>query len=463
MRLATRTRRGPAIVIVVIGSEPGTKGGFRGSGRRFRRELGLDGVRNVLLSRVVLLSTLLDQAFISALNFSIVMLVSKTARLEVFSTFVIIQAGALLLVALSQSFASHPLLSLSQRYRGEGRVYERSVVLLNGAFVVMVALITGLALSRFYELDTRVVGGFVLYASSLATYELMRRVLYASKQALASAFASLFLSCLALWMLWLRHSSVEEILITLGCAYLMVALCALSIQAVSNFRSSDKGADLIFSDPKKLGSLVAQHWDYGKWVTPGVVAFWITTQAYLFLASYYLGPEEVSVLRAAQNIAGTLTILLVALENVLTPVYAEVAEAEGFRRLDNVVRRHQGYLSGISISLLGLGAPLTFAVSWLLYPESGAAAHIVATSFFVGYALQLVNRSYVCALRSVRITRPFMVAQAAAAAVTLILGVAVLPIFGTLGGPLVFILATVVFFYAIKHSYLKHIRRKESA
>src|SRR5215217_1088026 len=128
MRLATRTRRGPAIVIVVIGSEPGTKGGFRGSGRRFRRELGLDGVRNVLLSRVVLLSTLLDQAFISALNFSIVMLVSKTARLEVFSTFVIIQAGALLLVALSQSFASHPLLSLSQRYRGEGRVYERSVV-----------------------------------------------------------------------------------------------------------------------------------------------------------------------------------------------------------------------------------------------------------------------------------------------------------------------------------------------
>jgi O-antigen/teichoic acid export membrane protein len=448
---------------VVIGSEPGTKGRFLDSGRQFRRGLTLDDVRNVLLSRAVLLSALLDQAFVSALNFSIVVLLSKVARLEVFSTFVIIQAAALLLVALSQSFASHPLLSLSQRYGGESGVYERSVLLLNGALIVMVALITGLVLSRFYELDTTVVGGFALYASSLATYELMRRVLYASKQAWASTLASIVLLCLALWMLWLRHSSVEEILITLGCTYLVVALSALGIQTVSNFRSSDKGAGLIFSDPQKLGSLVGQHWDYGKWVTPGVVAFWITTQAYLFLASYYLGPEEVSVLRAAQNIAGTLTILLVALENFLTPLYAEVADAEGFCGLDNVVRRHQGYVSGISIPLLGLGAPVTFVVSWLLYRESGAAAHVVATGFFVGYALQLVNRSYVCALRSVRITRPFMVAQAASAAVTLILGVAVLPIFGTIGGPLTFVLATVVFFYVIRHCYLKHIRRKESA
>jgi hypothetical protein len=405
---------------------------------------------------------MLDQAFVSALNFLIIFLLSKRADTDVFSSFVLVQASGLLLVTLSQAFASQPLLALNEQYlnRGMGNSYKSSVLLLNALLILPTAFFVGSLLVIAYGLSIKAASAFVFYVLSWTTFELARRIQYVDRRPHVSAFASFALLCVVIGLTWSYHSSVLEIAITLGCSYLAISLYELGgyISVVPSLISKGRGP--FFIDRMRLGSLVTQHWHYGKWVAPGAAAFWVTSQAYLLLASAYLGPTDVSDLRTSQNVAGVLTIVMVALENFLTPRYAQTMETEGTSGLDDLVRRHQSRIVGVSLAAIGVGAPLIYAVSSILYPEFKAEVHVLTSGFFIGYALQLINRPYVCALRSTRITRPFATAQGLAAVAALVLGIVALPTLGTVGGPLVFTVAALVFFYIIRYYYFRNIRHR---
>lgn len=417
-------------------------------------------IYRTLLSRTPLLYALLDQAFISALNFLVIYLLSKWTVQEVFFVFVIFQSAGLLLVTLSQSFAAQPLLTLRQRYRdkGAGSLYDCSVLVFNGALILTAALLAGVLLSLAYSTSFVAMGSLMFYALGWTTYEIVRRIQYAEERPRTSAVASLVLLCSAIVLLYLLHSSLAAILLSLGGAYLLIALVEVGAWRIGVLLRSGLVKSLAFATGANGKSIVAQHWHYGKWVAPGSASFWVTSQAYLFLASGYLAASDVSGLRTSQNIAGVLTILLVAAENHLTPRYANIVNTEGVFCLQSWVKRHQHHMVLASLAMIIAGAPVIFFASQVLYPELGTTAHVLAVLFFVGFALQFANRGYVCGLRAMGITKPFAIAQILAAVTTLALAFLALPFFGVLGGPVVFMIATLVFFAVIRHYYLKSIR-----
>lgn len=417
-------------------------------------------VYRMLLSRTKILYALLDQAFISALNFLMIYLLSKWTGQEVFFLFVVFQSAGLLLVTLSQSFAAQPLLTLRQhyRYKGAGSLYDCSVLIFNGALILAAALLAGALLSLAYSTSFVAMGSLMFYALGWTTYEIVRRIQYAEDRPHISAVASFVLLCSAIVLLYLLHSSLVTILLSLGSAYLLIALVEVGAWRIRGLLRSRIIESLTFAASANGKSIATQHWHYGKWVAPGSASFWVTSQAYLFLASGYLAASAVSGLRTSQNIAGVLTILLVAVENHLTPRYTDIVNKEGVFRLQSCVKRHQNHMVLASLAIIITGSPVIFFASQILYPELGTPAHVLAVLFFVGFALQFANRGYVCALRSMGITKPFAIAQILAAVTTLALAFLTLPFFGVLGGPLIFMIATLMFFGVIRHYYLKSIR-----
>jgi O-antigen/teichoic acid export membrane protein len=183
---------------------------------------------------------------------------------------------------------------------------------------------------------------------------------------------------------------------------------------------------------KPLGEVWPAHWQIGRRLLATTAVEWLQNQLLTLIAGAVLGAVVVGALRATENLVGITRLLFRSLQSAV-PTGAARAAARGGRPLRAYTI---GAIAGTGLGTLAivgliLTAPETWL--WLLYGDRLA-----------GWGWLLYWQAAICllivpglplasALVALERTRPLILTQLGAVAVTVLLGVAAAQTFGVVG------------------------------
>jgi O-antigen/teichoic acid export membrane protein len=105
-------------------------------------------------------------------------------------------------------------------------------------------------------------------------------------------------------------------------------------------RNFDKLSSTI-STFSKIGK---EHWNYGKPILFGIILYWVANQGYFVYSSYELTDKELGSARASQNLLGMLMLIILSMENTLTPIAARISTERGVISLKKYLQKNYKYI-----------------------------------------------------------------------------------------------------------------------
>src|SRR5690606_19301314 len=170
--------------------------------------------------------------------------------------------------------------------------------------------------------------------------------------------------------LYKEQLTLELILLLYALSYLLcmvvvtLAFFVFSKSTQVNFKGK------IATDLSYNREIFATHFHYSKWILLGSVSFWVYTQG-IYIYGNVLGVSDLVIAktRSIQNLFGIFTILMVAMENYLTPLFtAKVVFSEESipEATENIYKTH--LKKTLLIYLLVI--PLMWAVYAMYYQDS---------------------------------------------------------------------------------------------
>lgn len=372
-----------------------------------------------------------DQAFLSATNLFLTILVANAVSIDAFGIYGIVWAISIFIDGFAASLINDPLPALMRRFRGSSRrrllaaAFWSSVLL--GAVSSAILFIAALILLS-------VAPDIAPVALALAAVNLLQRVQSVSRrlcylegrQAIAASVstAAFFVSIGAA----LALSLVGELGVLSGIALWAIPGIFFLVAGVTL-----PGPRLGLVDLAWLKWYAIQSWRSGRWLLAASAAYWIDSLSMLPLAAYVAGPAGSGILRALQVLVAPVTQFNAAAILTFVPRLAELSResAARFRRAGTL-----GTLAMLALALLYSALLLAFAplILDLVYrsPEITAAAWLL-WPLLLGMVADTLSQGVRATLLAVGRTRAIFAARIAGVPVFVGAALLLVPAWGIAG------------------------------
>jgi O-antigen/teichoic acid export membrane protein len=180
-------------------------------------------------------------------------------------------------------------------------------------------------------------------------------------------------------------------------------------------------SDRLAWDPAVFKTVVRRHWHFSRWLFPSTAMYWISSQAFIVVASLVLGAASVGALRAAQTLLGITHVVLLALENFAPMSAARHLHVEGRRGLEKFLRDLAILTAALMIaSIAVLNIDPDFIIGTLFGDQYRGLGYIVRwlSGVYFVYGMSTVLTTWAAAVES---TDTIFISYAAATAVTAVL------------------------------------------
>lgn len=254
---------------------------------------------------------LVDQGLYSLFSFAWIILASRSLVLEDFGQFSYAFYLFPLLGVVSLSFVHMPHMFYAHMRRGQEELFTTEFIIHLGiVFMVSLGLFMFLVGTSF-KVEQAWLFGLMFLVSQV--YDICRRRLLVLKQikVLLLADSIRFLPLVVLTAMGVTLGPEN----LLGMTILILAFpTALLVPRV--------GLKRIFS-MENTRRVVAENWRYGNWIFATNATQNIASNFFIYLGIIFLSREELAYLNAPKVVLGSVTILLLAMDNFLTPTISQ--------------------------------------------------------------------------------------------------------------------------------------------
>lgn len=297
-----------------------------------------------------------DQAIVSGTSFLTAVLIGRTVSQAELGMYYLVLSVILVITAAQEQIVVAPYLVYSKRRRGR-ELAEYSGSLWLHHFTATLVMMTAIFAATVVTLRTGPAGvvpgmwALLVATPLLQLRQCVRRYMFAhlklvSAVAFDSAVAILQLGGLVL-LVYFESLTLITIFTVMGVA---------SLVACIGWYCLDPPRVRIL--PQRFGADFLQNWAFGKWALQGYIVGQTTPQVMLWILGVMGGAAATGVLGACATLIGVVNILLLGLDNVLTPQVAQAFAAAKLADARRILVRAAAFL-GVTFGLLCIALLLT--------------------------------------------------------------------------------------------------------
>jgi O-antigen/teichoic acid export membrane protein len=277
--------------------------------------------------------SLTNQIIASAFSFSIVIIASRLLNSHDFGVMSIVIMVSLLVAILPQSFVTMPIMSNTYKHKDMDRYFFYNIVILLGilVFIGIILSITyaiNLLMMQNYFSLLIVLGYFIVFQ----IYEFIKRVLFVKDLHRELTFyeivkAVIFGSFLFAATYFDLQFDIDLILISLIVSYLVFILIIFK-----HIRRS--AIDKFF-----FLHVVKENYHFGKWIFTSNTIQNLSSNIYMYIAALLLPLNIIGALNAVRSLVGFSTVIFLAIDNYLTPKYAQFYNQNSLLELEKMSQK----------------------------------------------------------------------------------------------------------------------------
>lgn len=182
-----------------------------------------------------------------------------------------------------------------------------------------------------------------------------------------------------------------------------------------------------------LFSTWKRNWDFGRWVTGGLIANWIAVEFYPVLTAGMISFAAAGAYRALQNVVAPVHMLLRAVDTFLTPRAARAYEQVSYRAMQRMIRITFLLCALPIIGLLAIAVLFPQQLLGLLYGETYLPYSQGMVLMALFYALLYIYWPPQTAFKATRYSRPIFIANQTAILVMFTVGIWMIRVWGLYG------------------------------
>lgn len=330
---------------------------------------------------------LMDQGFVSAINFLTIVVLARYLSLAEFGTFMIAQTILMLLTGLQNSAVTQPHNILGPQRTG--KEYTQLTAVLGTMQLALSILVTSIvAAIGFALMAARVDSAYLAFALAATvtpwmTQEFLRRVLYTQNDTVGAAindFVSYGLQLAGIVLIVaIGKASAVNAMLVLGLSSLFAAVLGLwqlrEQLAIRVLRSLPEYRSL-----QAFAATAHETWRLSRWLMAQQVVAWFGASSHGFVLASFLGPASFGLYRAAYQVVNVLNPIRQAVTNHLPSRAARVFSAQGERGLFAWTKRVTLLLTLPFACGAVVIALFAEPIAGLMYGSNGPASELTSPS-----------------------------------------------------------------------------------
>lgn len=406
------------------------------------------------------LTSLFDQALLSALNLIVGLVLIRLATKETYGLYAQIYVVGIFAATIVEALITSPLTTIAP-----GKTHTQRQHLFAQLHHMQFGLNTALALLfgvgcsiAVYVTDTDtqpwMIGvAFAFYIFFNAQREFLRSVSFIegtpNKVLLIDVGYVTAVLCGVGVLVVSQQMTVAGIVMTLGCANIVALLLGRGIISAANADSTAKQQTF------------TEIWQRGKWALPGALVAWLTNYSYLFLAAAFLGVSASADLNAARLLLMPISLCVLAWSRIARPVASRLYAAKDWPHLNRLA-----WMSVIGMEAL---TALYVGVLWLMLPwlethvlgpeYRNTTPLVLAWGFYFAVnAARWIGSSW---LSSNDQYKQLLISGIASLAVMLVASLLLIPVYGAWGAVAALVIVEIVDLLLIWGLFLPMARRRQ--
>jgi O-antigen/teichoic acid export membrane protein len=383
-----------------------------------------------------------DQVLVSGANVLAAIFLARWLSKPEFGAFAVLLSIFTLVTGVHNALLLEPLSVLGGAgFLHSVRGYVRQVLRLHFGLLIVGAPVFFILGWAFAPPGRSAAGFAVCLAGGVAgvlLYAVLRRAAYVERRygvALAASVASLSVVLGSM-----------QAMVSMGRLSWMTAFvaqiaggAAASIVLWANRRKSGCGS------PVPMATVVAAHWEYGRWAIGTAIVFWLSAEVYCVLVGILLGSDEAAGFRAVQNLSMLAPNFITALSVLALPRLSSVYAEHGPRRLRPAVVAFLLGSTAVAATFAGILVTFDRRILGLLYGPGYIRFAVIVPP--LGFNLVLISASQALqmASRAMNAPRHIFYSFLVSAALTCTIGVAFTLLWGVWGAAVGLCVSTVGF------------------
>ncbi|OGO28708.1 MAG: hypothetical protein A2Z16_07885 [Chloroflexi bacterium RBG_16_54_18] len=197
-----------------------------------------------------------------------------------------------------------------------------------------------------------------------------------------------------------------------------------------------------------------RNWDFGRWITGGLVANWVAVEFYPVLTAGMISFAAAGAYRALQNVVAPVHMLLRAVDTFLTPRAARAFQERSYPAMQHMIRITFILCSVPVLGLLAVAVLFPSQLLYFLYGDTYLAYSQGMALMALFYALLFIYWPPQTAFKAIRFSRPIFIANQAAILAMFTAGIWMIRqwgLYGTIGGQVLNSLIICVILWAAWH------------
>lgn len=396
---------------------------------------------------------LVDQAFISIINFGSILVIAKLASILVFSSFVVVYSYLYFTYIFLTLLLSNPILIfLKKKWSNNEENYLIVIILLNIVFNLLISTILYTFLS--YQIEGVSYVSFLFVSLSMTLFEILKKYIFSTNNIsiIYAMLSSILLNILFFGFLFIfkNELNLNEILKVYWFSFSLVVLSLLSLFYFKKvFNVNYKNISFAF-----IIDVAKTHINYSKWLILGGIAFWGYSQGiYILAKSFNIDDLVIGKVRTIQNLLGIFNILAFTIENYYTPIFSSKVKKNLIAEVIPSLKEYYKENTLRIFILFAAALPIGLYFYNIMYSDKFGNGLIIFIIFYLIQLALIIIKPIAIALKVIEVTKPFFVSHIFAALSLLIFTPFLLNKNNAVSFSLIFVIANIIYFYIIAHSF----------
>lgn len=375
-----------------------------------------------------------DYGLISGSNFLLGILLARWLSPREYGAYALSFSFFILAGFLYQTLLLEPLSVFSgTTFRENLRGYLKTTLWIHWALSLVMCLILAIAAGVTSQIGHSHLLAVALAGMTIATpfilmHGLGRRSFYLTMSPGPAAFASVFYCVLVVGGVYLVFRLGWLSSFT---AFLIMGLGALVSSVIMVFQLNRTLAPA--TGRPKLRATCGKHWEYGRWALATCVVGWIPNYVYLPLVSSFSGMAAAGELRALMNLAAPVLQTYAALSMLFLPYAARIQSEKGRSDASSLNRRLAVLFVAGSVAYWAVLIPLKQPLFHFLYGGKYMESAYLIPLFALETTIWSASLGPAILLRAMESPRSLFIANGAASAVAVLVGIPATKFFGLPG------------------------------
>jgi O-antigen/teichoic acid export membrane protein len=401
---------------------------------------------------------LADQGLVATSGFLVNVLLARSLAPEQYGAYALAFSVLMFLAGLHNALLLEPMSVLGPASYGNCLpVYLGKLLRLHFALSFLLALLPGLGIIGLRHFTSSAMLPSALRGVSLAIpwilfFWLWRRAAYldlrpgvAVRGSATYALVALLLVAVFYRLGWL--SPLTAFLVQAVAGIVAATLLIVSIRPQLGLSSTP------------MGTVVKQHWGYGRWAVVTAFVYWLSGGAYYVIVGTLLQMEDVAAFRALQNFVLPVPQFITAMSLLVLPWASARFADQGARALQRSIRR---------ITFLFTAAAMAYLIGLILFGR--VLMEVVYNGRYTQFAHLLpllvlpmlfmaASQGPAIAVQAMQAPSEVSLAYTAAGILTILAGVALTRYWGLVGAVLGTSASSLVFLVVITYRYQARLKR----